>query len=85
MHLETSLFFCGSTSIGHFPKVVPWACIRPAPFGLGVDRNNLWRIARVMIRNYLSKSSRGWVASVIILTLGALMALSPTLAGDDDP
>jgi len=38
----------------------------------------------LMIRNYNSKSNRGWVASIIVLTLGALMALSPTLAGEDD-
>jgi hypothetical protein len=30
------------------------------------------------------KSSRGWLASAVVLTLGALMALSPALAGGDD-
>jgi hypothetical protein len=38
-----------------------------------------------MIRKYHSKSNRGWTASAIVLTLGALMVLSPTPAGEDDP
>lgn len=58
-----------------------------APYGalaIGESIENLKRRI-LMIRNYHSKSSRGWMASVVVLTLGALMALSPTLAGEDDP
>jgi beta-lactamase regulating signal transducer with metallopeptidase domain len=58
----------------------------PAPYGalaIGESIENLKRRI-LMIRNYHSKSSRGWMASAVIFTLGALMALSPTLAGDDD-
>ena len=56
------------------------------PYGalaIGESIENLKRRI-LMIRNYDSKSNRGWVASVIVLTLGALMALSPTLAGEED-
>jgi len=56
------------------------------PYGalaIGESIENLKRRI-IMIRNYHSKSSRGWLASAVILTLGALMALSPTLAGEDD-
>jgi len=58
----------------------------PAPYGalaIGETIENLKRRV-IMIRNYHSKSSRGWMASTVVLTLGALMALSPTLAGEDD-
>ncbi len=36
------------------------------------------------MHNDHSKSNRGWTASAVVLALGALMALSPTLAGADD-
>ncbi len=58
-----------------------------APYGalaIGESIENLKRRI-VMIRNYHSKSSRGWIASAVILTLGVVMAFSPILAGDDDP
>ncbi len=56
------------------------------PYGalaIGESIENLKRRI-LMIRNYHSKSNRGLVASMVVLTLGALMALAPTLAGEDD-
>jgi len=56
------------------------------PYGalaIGESIENLKRRI-LMIRNYHSKSNRGLVASVVVLTLGALMALAPTLAGEED-
>jgi beta-lactamase regulating signal transducer with metallopeptidase domain len=59
----------------------------PAPYGalaIGESIANLKRRI-LMIRNYHTKSSRGWVAAAVVFTLGALLALSPTFADDEDP
>jgi len=58
----------------------------PAPYEALAIRESIETLKRrmLMMRKDHSKSSRGWMASVVILTLGALMALSPTLAGEED-
>jgi beta-lactamase regulating signal transducer with metallopeptidase domain len=59
----------------------------PAPYGalaIGESIANLKRRI-LMIRHYHTKSSRGWVAAAVVFTLGALLALSPTFAADEDP
>jgi beta-lactamase regulating signal transducer with metallopeptidase domain len=58
----------------------------PAPYGALAIGESIETLKRRMhmIRKYQSKSSRGGMASAVIITLGALMALSPILAGDDD-
>ena len=59
----------------------------PAPYGalaIGETIENLKRRV-VMIRNFHSKSHRGWMASIVALTLGVLMTSSATLPGDDNP
>lgn len=55
------------------------------PYGalaIGESINNLKRRI-LMIRSYTSKSSRGWMASLIILILGLVMALSPSMGEED--
>jgi beta-lactamase regulating signal transducer with metallopeptidase domain len=58
----------------------------PTPYGalaMGESIANLKRRI-IMIRHYATKSNRGFVAAAVVLTLGALLALSPTVVAADD-
>ena len=57
----------------------------PAPYGAMAIGESVKTLKRriIMIRNYQSKSSRSWMATAVIFTLGLLMVVSPTMAGDE--
>jgi serine/threonine-protein kinase len=60
----------------------------PAPYGALAIGESIATLKRriVMIRHHTTKSSRGFVAAAVVLIMGLLLALAPTLAvGADDP